>query len=541
MKLHSHTRTIEDKCYEVWRSPGRFTKNPDIVETKSGRLMLVYSDNDSHWSQETQVLTILASDDQGRTWFKLSEVDTADLRKGDERLVTPRLSCLADGRLAVLIDHDDYGHFHQEQSCGIVLYWSHDNGQTWTAAQDTGIIGFEPDRIIELPDGRLAVVTQVIFSKSQQCGLMLYTSQDGGKSWQEISTIAHDGYHLFCEGGLIILDSGKEFAVVMRENHNGGIPSFVSFSRDGGFSWTEPQMLPFHLHRPYGKQLPDGRVMVTGRNLLGGIGTYAWCGNLKAEAGYYEIGGPMAHYKAYFEDGAFVMENGPDWDCRYSLLPPENSKSEVYIEAELRVEGENGKPVAFLCISGLSSPALLSIAPDGVSIADLWDPSPVVDTYKRVDMTRYRKVGLRSRRGILTVEVDGEIFINKWITPECYITNDAYAPEPGKRTQFGQVGAAGKSYWKHVRYRAINPTMSDCAFRWDAGAGEYPDKYQRERLTLVHANVHSRDRQYHWPDHGYSSWLMLADGTIVFVDYTTAGDKGMEGHLVGARFRPEDV
>ncbi len=65
-----HTRSVADRVFEVWRSPGRFTKNPDIVGLPSGRLMLIYSDTDGHWSQESQVLTLLASDDSGKTWFK---------------------------------------------------------------------------------------------------------------------------------------------------------------------------------------------------------------------------------------------------------------------------------------------------------------------------------------------------------------------------------------------------------------------------------------------------------------------------------------
>ena len=41
----------------------------------------------------------MASDDGGQTWFKHREIDEADLIAGDERLVTPRLSYLNDGRL----------------------------------------------------------------------------------------------------------------------------------------------------------------------------------------------------------------------------------------------------------------------------------------------------------------------------------------------------------------------------------------------------------------------------------------------------------
>ncbi|HRE07437.1 MAG TPA: sialidase family protein, partial [Opitutaceae bacterium] len=127
--------TLDGRVFDVWRNPGRFTKNPDIIELPSGRLMLVYSDTDRHLSQEDQHLILLVSDDQGLTWRRHRTVDSHDLRKGEERLVTPRLSRLKDGRLVVLIDQDDWGHFHEDQPPGIMIYWSHDQGDTWTRAE----------------------------------------------------------------------------------------------------------------------------------------------------------------------------------------------------------------------------------------------------------------------------------------------------------------------------------------------------------------------------------------------------------------------
>src|SRR5580704_13016990 len=128
-------RTLDSRVFSIWRSPGRFTKNPDIIDLPSGRLMLVYADNDRHWSQEEQYLTILASDDQGKTWRRHRIVDHHDMRKGQGRLVTPRLSRLKDGRLVVLVDQDDFGYFHEDQPPGMLCYWSTDNGLTWSAAQ----------------------------------------------------------------------------------------------------------------------------------------------------------------------------------------------------------------------------------------------------------------------------------------------------------------------------------------------------------------------------------------------------------------------
>jgi hypothetical protein len=372
--------------------------------------------------------------------------------------------------------------------------------------------------------------------KSMELALVITASNDRGKTWKEYATIAHDGYHRFCEGSLVIMKD--EWAVLMRENHNAGFPGFVSFSRDQGRNWTAPQMLPFHLHRPYGKQLPDGRVLVTGRNLLGGVGTYAWAGNLRAEAGYYEIGGPMAEYKADFENGVFVIENGPELDCRYTLLPPESPKTELIFEAELKVEGADNKAVAFLSINGLTmmgmNETVLQIAPNWIMLNNR-----SADFAKKTDMRRFRHVQVYSRRGLLTASVDGEVLISQSVFHEALAYDDFYAPGPGKRTQFGQFGDEGKSFWKSVHCREVNPTMPDYDFYWNAAEEKYPDAYQRERLTLIHANVHPKIKS--WPDHGYSSWLVLEDGSIMFVDYSNCGDKPNKSHLVGARFRPEDL
>jgi len=78
--IQPHPRTVDSRVFEVWRHAGRFTKNPDIIQLASGRLLLVYADNDRHWSQEEQYLTLLASDDRGQTWRNFGIVDHHDMR-----------------------------------------------------------------------------------------------------------------------------------------------------------------------------------------------------------------------------------------------------------------------------------------------------------------------------------------------------------------------------------------------------------------------------------------------------------------------------
>ena len=530
--MHIHPRSVAHKVHEIWRSPGRFTKNPDIIALPSGRLLLIYSDVDAHWSLQDQVLTLLASDDSGKTWFKHREVARADLRKGDERLVTPRLSGLRDGRLVVIIDHDDFTHFHEDQPPGNWLYWSEDNGDTWSEAQTTEIIGFEPDRVMDLPDGALGVTAHVMRGDSQEFAQDLWTSADGGRSWTKRATIAHDGYHRFCEGAIVWLHGGARLACVMRENHSGGLPSFLAFSDDCGHSWSKPQMAPFALHRPYAKQLADGRVMVTGRHVNGGLGTYAWVGDLEAEAGTYAIGGPRRKHGASLESDALVIHNRHEQECRYTLLPPESTFSSVDFQAEVRVEASRGdEPVAFMSLSRFGQ--ILRIAPDHIALnrGRRWD-------IHAVDMTRFRAIRLRHKRGWLQVQVDGETALHACVFRESQLANDFHGGDPLRRTQFGQFSDNGRSYWRRLSYALRNPTLDDYSWSWHARSGEYPDHYQRQRMIQIHAN-HPAQRP--WPDHGYSSWIQREDGGVYLVDYTNAGDAPDTAHLVGVVIDAEDI
>ncbi len=529
----NHPRSVAHKVFDIWRSPGRFTKNPDIIALPSGRYLLIYSDVDAHWSMKDQILILLASDDGGATWYKYREIDRADLTAGDERLVTPRLSLLDDGRLVVIVDHDDDGHFHEDQPPGNWLYWSDDLGDTWSPGQkENGIGGFEPDRVLDLPDGTLGVTSHLMRGESQEFAQVLWTSDDGGATWTERSTIAHDGYHRFCEGAIVVLDGGRRLACVMRENHSGGIPSFVAFSDDCGHSWSEPKMLPFAFHRPYAKQLADGRVLVTGRHVNGGLGTYAWVGDLAAEAGNYAVGGPRRKYDASLCEGALVIHNRPEHECRYTLLPPESSFSDVHFEAELRVEASAGHyNVAFMSISRLGQ--LLKIAPNHISIT-----RGRHEVRHKVDMTRYHVVTLRHRRGWLQVRLDGEIVLQACVFREETAATDFHGGDPMRRTQFGQWGASGRSFWRRVTFRLRNPNLDDFKWEWSADSGAYPDQYQRERMIQIHAN---HPAQEPWPDHGYSSWIQRKNGSIYLVDYTNAGDVADTAHLVGVKLEPTDI
>jgi hypothetical protein len=187
--------------------------------------------------------------------------------------------------------------------------------------------------------------------------------------------------------------------------------------------------------------------------------------------------------------------------------------------------------VAFLAVSYLG--VAVQISPDGIGTR------PGVDFQKKIDMTTYRTLRIHHKEGWLRVSVDGQVLIHQCIFREDGAPGGWYGNGPlHSLTQFGEAGEAGQSWWKSVRYEACNPTIGDGHWEWDAASGQWPDQYQRERLIQIHANELTED---HSPDHGYSSWLPLPDGRIIFVDYTNYGDKPSKSHLVGVYFDAGDL
>ena len=528
--MHQHPRSVAHKTFDIWRSPGRFTKNPDIVELPSGTFLLVYADTDSHWSQVNQVLTVLASEDEGKTWHKRAEVAEAVMETGDHRLVTPRLSLLQDGRLSIICDRNDHSFFHEEQPSGNGVWWSEDEGHSWSPERQYGIMGFEPDRMVELNDSTIAVGSHIMFGETQELGEILTVSEDGGQTWQRRSTVAHDGHYRYCEGAVVPLNGGRELACILRENHHGGTPSFVAFSQDQGRTWSAPQMCPFSLDRPYGKQLADGRVFVTGRHVNGPLGTYGWCGDLKSELGY-QIGGPRRKYKATLTRAELVIANLPGHECRYRLLPPENALSDVTLEATVRVEGAANHASAFLSIAHLG--VVLHIATNGI-----WTRRGV-DFLHAVDMSQFRRITLHHRRGWLQVKVDGATVINQCIFRESAPVGDSRGSGPlSGYSAWGQPSAGGHSHWQSVSYKVANRTLPPHEWSWQAASGDWPDQYQQERMIQIHGN---HPDQAPGPDHGYSSWIQRSDGRIFLVDYTNYGDPPGNAHLVGTEIDLQDL
>lgn len=530
-------RTLEtdpSRYSDAWRIPGRFTKNPDIIRFPSGRMMLVFCDVDRHWTEEISRITTLESTDNGKTWGNPRVIAAADRRKGEERWITPRLSRLRSGKLAIICDHDDYRHVHEDQDSGTWMWTSSDEGATWSKPRLTGIPGIEPDRIVELADGTLLIASHMVFRATRKLGQFVMRSTDGGETWKDLAVIASDPVHAHCEGAIVALRGG-ELACVMRDNIHMGYPSHVSFSGDQGRTWSKPKPLPFSGDRPYAQQLRDGRVLVTYRNQLGNRGTHAWLGDLRKDVGH-QIGGVHYGDKISLGQGGLHIAKAAGATTRYVLMPPESFRSDVSFEAALKVSGPVNEPQAAMEIGRAG--VRLEIHSGGIWLSrGTYTPGPPnsyapgaesTDRSLKIDMTVLRKVRIDITAGRLQVSVDGKPMLH-WVIMWEY---------PLRETYFGKDPAgSGESWWKEVSYQVRNETEAAFDWQWSADSGRYPDQYQIDRMLEVRANPPVAGKG---TDHGYSSWLEEKDGSIYMVDYSNRDDPSPTGHLYSMRFSPAD-
>ena len=497
--------------FTVWRDDQHFTKNPDMVCLPSGKLLCVFNLTNSHWPHDYARITVIESEDGGRTWGNPQVIDESFPVKGEEPWVTPRISLLRDGRLIILCDQNDYRHCHESQPPGIYAWWSEDGGQTWSEQQPTGIPGIEPDRVRELPDGTLIVGSHYMFANTHKLGQVALHSFDGGKTWDSLSVVASDKVHNFCEGAMVPLSSGR-IACIMRENNHNNYPSYISFSSDGGAMWSKPVEAPFSGDRPFAEQLVDGRVLVTYRNQAGRAGTFAWVGDIEQEHGYKVsvIDTGPAQGSALLKEGALMLD-GERGVTRYGLLPPESEWSNVTLKATLCAQGEPNCMCGQIQIARIG--VQLTIYPDGLNLE-----SGNPELRHRADMTRWRDLTISYVDGKLEITLDGNVAIQYLI----------YRETLWARTFIGlPEGAQGSLSLKSISYAVQNPNESNHEWKWRASDGVYPNQYEIDRWVEIERNTNPR------PDNGYSTWIRMPDGRFLILDYTNKEAPRGKAYLMG--------
>lgn len=261
--------------FTISRDPQYYHAFPDVALTPAGRLVCVISECVHHGDRSYTRVVLRHSDDRGRTWSEKRPL--TEPASGMPFWNCPRITSLRDGRLAVLADHvgtRERGRDHE--LLRNYLFFSADEGRTWSAPQLTPAQGIVPDRLQELRSGRWLLACHVSDAESGCLVQRLWFSDDRGDRWHGPVTVGRQPGLNLCEVSIVELEPGL-LAAFHRENSFRGLDCFKTLSRDAGESWSEP--VPFPLpacHRPVAGFLQDGRILITHRFMQGGKGWTGW-------------------------------------------------------------------------------------------------------------------------------------------------------------------------------------------------------------------------------------------------------------------------
>lgn len=263
MGVSKYTVSRDDSIYEAW---------PDVTLTRSGKLVCVFAECECHGRRDLARIMITESTDRGRTWT--AKRPLTDRGDPSEYFNCPRISTLPDGRLAIICDKS-YGKEAPENKTEVYVWFSSDEGQTWSQPIRTPGHGYVPDKYRVLSSGRHIVSIHDFGTRGKREQYLWY-SDDGGKTWSEQITAAADERYDICEGCILETPTGA-LVCFLRENSGRGIDCLKTISYDGGLTWSDVYHVPIPAcHRPVAGYLKSGRIMLTHRYIQGGKGWLGW-------------------------------------------------------------------------------------------------------------------------------------------------------------------------------------------------------------------------------------------------------------------------
>ena len=252
MSFQTFTVSRDDTIYEAW---------PDLIKTPSGKLLCTFTECDHHLHRDHSRIMITQSMDRGRHWSPKRPVSETSMQAS--YFNNSRLSLLKDGRLALICDRvTNIGQGHD--SC-IYLWFSEDEGDTWTQPTVLPFSGIVPDRLRQLQNGRLLICAHNLNPDTNKLEEYLWYSDDNGLSWSSQITLAADPRYNLCEACLIECEDGTLVAF-LRENSFEGYDIMKTISRDHGLTWSEIYRTPMIAgHRPTVGYLDQDKVLVSYR------------------------------------------------------------------------------------------------------------------------------------------------------------------------------------------------------------------------------------------------------------------------------------
>ncbi len=303
---------------------GGYQAFPDVRLLASGEMLCVFYAGFGHVSLPGYApggklppecpkcgrICLVRSADSGRTWSEAEIVVDTPLDDRD-----PSITELPGGTLLVTYfslqaGPDGKGYRFVTSS----LVRSTDGGKTWLGPENLFPHWAVSSPVRILSDGRLALPLYYVGNEKSPGGAYggISFSKDGGKTWSRPIPVGKEGpLHLDAEPDLVELPGGR-LLMALRP------VMAYSISADGGNTWSTPERIGFQAHCPYFLQLPGG-ILILAHRIPGTSLHYSldqgksWSENVLID----EVGGAYPSLCAlpsnFPEGSAFVVyyEEGP--------------------------------------------------------------------------------------------------------------------------------------------------------------------------------------------------------------------------------------
>lgn len=511
-----------DRHVVIARRPEHYLSFPDICRTPGGRLVVAYREADRHVARRSKLL-LKTSDDRGKSW---SAPQILNARCGH----CPRISLLSDGQLVVIDDASSS------------LYWSLDEGRSWTQSLFDRLQHGIPDRIIELDAERFLTTAHCHrgtfphpVTRQPTSEQMTYLSEDRGTSWKPLSVLAYDRNLVLCEASITRLPDGRLLAL-LRENTRVFEPMYMCLSDDDGNTWSLPAPVPMIGHRPCVGMTRSGKILVTYRNVAPDAGTAAWLGDFEELDDFKVHGLSLGNEAVVTEEGLLIEHSGEGNSGTYYALRPLTDPQRVValLEAEVQVERADRNAC------GIYLGTCWRIFPDCIR--------PEVEDAEAIPLTpgKPHRLRLEYAEGKCALLVDGEhraTVAAKADSAEARpvlfgnaVTRDGKIPGPD--SLFADNG--GRVLWKALRLQIEEPGYGR-TYKWSwCPQDGLPDAYARTRVLEL-----KNDRFASMGDFGYSGWIELDDGEFLCAHHHGGGAEpgyryGATAYVVGTRFYETD-
>lgn len=263
MAIRKYVIARDDRYYLAW---------PDICRADGGRLVCVFCECAFHNDRTGARIALTTSDDRGRTWTPRKYLTEPGTKTASYNCA--RITRLRDGRLVLLCDYPIGP--ENDGNSRVDMWFGDGSGENWSGPVTLPIVGIVPDRLLELSSGRWFVAAHLYCRETGRLTQYGIYSDDQGKTWSPVITVAADSRYNLCEASVIEASTG-ELVCFLRENSAEGIDCLKVISRDRGETWSGISAVPIPgCHRPTAGYLRDGRILLTCRMSQGGKG---WLGN----------------------------------------------------------------------------------------------------------------------------------------------------------------------------------------------------------------------------------------------------------------------